>query len=129
MYCVVLCCVVLYCIVCMYMSYREIVRVHFTSIVGCNLDCGQEFVKVMRCGDVAMFLPRLRCLEVFVREEHHEMQRLASIEVERLEPREELGDSLLDVKQFLKQFDTTKHLQAPCTPTRFDYPLVDQFRF
>ena len=62
----------------------------------------------MRRGDVAMFLPRLRCLEIFVREEHQEMQRLASIEVARPEP----GHSLLDVKQYLKQFDSTKHLQA-----------------
>ncbi len=73
----------------------------------------QEFGKIMLSGHVALFLPRLSSLEILMREADGKLQSLAEVYIEQ---RWQLDESwsLLDVKQFLKNFETTERLQVSC---------------
>ena len=63
-------------------------------------------MKIMH--SVAMFLPRLRSLEIFLREDGGHVESLAALEVQ---PRHS-DHSLLEMKQFLKEFRTMAQLQV-----------------
>lgn len=73
----------------------------------------QEFGKILLSGHVALFLPRLSSLEILMREADGKLQSLAAVYIQQ---QRQLNQSwsLLDVKQFLKNFETTEQLQASC---------------
>lgn len=73
----------------------------------------QEFGKIMLSGHVAFFLPRLSSLEILMREADGKLQSLAAVCIEQQWQRDQSW-SLLDIKQFLKNFKTTEQLQASC---------------
>ena len=73
----------------------------------------QEFGKIMLSGHVALFLPRLNSLEILMREADGKLQSLAAVHIEQQKPPNQSW-SLLDVKEFLKNFETTEQLQVSC---------------
>lgn len=68
----------------------------------------QDFENQIAGGRLALFLPCLQNIQLYLREEGGDMQCKAAVEILKVHAEQ---PGLLDVKKYLKDFETTKELQ------------------
>lgn len=69
----------------------------------------QDFENQIAGGRLALFLPCLQSIQLYLREEGGDMQCKAAVKIQKVNAGQ---PGLLDVKKYLKGFETTKELQA-----------------
>ena len=72
----------------------------------------EDFEEQMADGHMALFLPCLASIELYIREQGN-LQCKAAVSIAKVNSRE---TGLLNVKAYLKEFDTTEALQAGLVP-------------